>query len=128
MTTNEEIIKILRIERECVSRADECDRQCNNCDLVQDTNKLLNVYGDAIYKLEMLSEFEKEYSSIVSENQDLSEENDKLRKEVKKRRREKRKWKRRALMYENCLETMRDRVRAINNKLSNKLEEGQNNG
>lgn len=124
MMTNEEIIKILRIERECVSRADECDRQCNRCELVQNTDKLLEVYENAIYKLEMLSEFEKEYSSTVSEYQDLSEENDKLRKEVKKRRREKRKWKRRALMYENCLETMRDRVRAINSKLKGDLSDG----
>lgn len=124
MITNEEIVRILRIERECVSRADECDRQCNRCELVQNTDKLLDVYENAIYKLEMLSEFEKEYRSVVSEYQNLTEENDKLRKEVRKRRKDKRKWKRRALMYKDCLETMRDRVRAINNKLKGDKNNG----
>lgn len=40
------IIKVLEIERECASR--DCDRDCGNCDLVQEQDWLLSVYDDAI--------------------------------------------------------------------------------
>ena len=45
-----EIIKGLRIERECVSR--DCDRDCARCDIVQDRDWLLLVYDNAIKLLE----------------------------------------------------------------------------
>ncbi len=41
-----EIIKYLKIERECISR--DCDRNCGQCDLVQEQETLLNVYNNAI--------------------------------------------------------------------------------
>ena len=42
----EKVIKGLQIERECVSR--NCDRDCSQCDLVQDRDWLLSIYDDAI--------------------------------------------------------------------------------
>lgn len=45
-----EIIKGLRIERECVSR--DCDRDCAHCDIVQERDWLLLVYDNAIKLLE----------------------------------------------------------------------------
>lgn len=41
-----EIIRGLRIERKCVSR--DCNRDCANCDIVQERDWLLQVYDDAI--------------------------------------------------------------------------------
>lgn len=45
-----EIIKGLRIERECVSR--DCDRNCADCDIAQERDWLLLVYDNAIKLLE----------------------------------------------------------------------------
>lgn len=42
----DKVIKGLQIERECVSR--DCDRNCSQCDLVQDRDWLLSVYDDAL--------------------------------------------------------------------------------
>ncbi len=50
MITREEIIRGLKIERECVSR--DCDRDCANCDIVQEKEWLLSVYDGAIKLLE----------------------------------------------------------------------------
>lgn len=47
-----EVINGLRIERECVSR--DCDRDCANCDIVQERDWLLLVYDNAIKMLEEL--------------------------------------------------------------------------
>ena len=47
-----EIITGLRIEQECVSR--DCDRDCTNCDIVQERDWLLSVYDNAIKMLEEL--------------------------------------------------------------------------
>ena len=46
----DEIIRGLRIERECVSR--DCNRNCANCDIVQERDWLLLVYDNAIKLLE----------------------------------------------------------------------------
>lgn len=46
------VITGLRIERECVSR--DCDRDCANCDIVQERDWLLLVYDNAIRMLEEL--------------------------------------------------------------------------
>lgn len=53
MIDREKIIKGLQIERECVSR--DCDRDCGNCDLVQERDWLLSIYDGA---LAMLKEHE----------------------------------------------------------------------
>ena len=46
MHDREKVIKGLTIERECVAR--DCDRNCADCDLVQDRDWLLSVYDDAL--------------------------------------------------------------------------------
>ncbi len=45
-----EILRGLKIERECVSR--DCNRDCANCDIVQEKDWLLSVYDNAIKILE----------------------------------------------------------------------------
>jgi len=44
--TKDEVIHILEIERECISR--NCDRNCGQCDLVQEQETLLDAYDSAI--------------------------------------------------------------------------------
>ena len=39
-------IELMEIERECVSR--DCDRDCQNCDISQDRDELLEAYGEVI--------------------------------------------------------------------------------
>ena len=46
----DEVIHILEIERECISR--DCDRNCGYCDLVQEQETLLDAYNSAILLLE----------------------------------------------------------------------------
>lgn len=48
--TKQEILTGLRIERECVSR--DCNRDCVNCDIVQERDWLLEVYDSAIALIE----------------------------------------------------------------------------
>ena len=50
----DEILRGLRIERECVSR--DCDRDCANCDIVQERDWLLLVYDNAIKLIESLGD------------------------------------------------------------------------
>ena len=50
--TRAEVIHILKIERECISR--DCDRNCGQCDLVQEQETLLKVYDEAIGLLEQM--------------------------------------------------------------------------
>ena len=47
-----EVIRILKIERECISR--DCDRNCGQCDLVQEQETLFKVYDEAIRLLEQM--------------------------------------------------------------------------
>ena len=46
--TLERIIELLRIERECVRRAETCTRHCEICPLVQDDKELIQAYDQAI--------------------------------------------------------------------------------
>lgn len=48
--TKDEVIKYLKIECECISR--DCDRNCGECDLVQEQETLLDAYNSAITLLE----------------------------------------------------------------------------
>lgn len=46
-------LELLRIEHECVRRnGDGCDRDCANCDLVQQDTELLDMYEGVIERLE----------------------------------------------------------------------------
>jgi hypothetical protein len=60
-----EVIHILEIERECISR--DCDRNCGQCDLVQEQETLLDAYNSAI--------------SLLSVNQEDIDDNTKWNKE-----------------------------------------------
>ena len=52
--TKDEVIRILKIERECISR--DCDRNCGYCDLVQEQETLLDAYNSAISLLNINQE------------------------------------------------------------------------
>lgn len=56
--TIEEAKKLLIVERNCVRRAEVCNRECNTCELVQDTDKLLEMYDETVKRLEKLKEYE----------------------------------------------------------------------
>ena len=54
--TPERILELLKIERECISRNSMpfgCDRKCGECDLVQDTDELLEMYHIVIRQMEL---------------------------------------------------------------------------
>lgn len=42
-------IELLEIERECVTR--DCDRDCANCELVQDRDELVTMYNTVIVQM-----------------------------------------------------------------------------
>lgn len=42
-------IELLEIERECVTR--DCDRDCANCELVQDRDELVTMYNTVIAQM-----------------------------------------------------------------------------
>ena len=52
--TIDEAIALVKMERECVTRADVCDRKCEKCDLVQDSGKLIDMYEHLAEWLEEL--------------------------------------------------------------------------
>ena len=39
------IYELLNIERECVMRGNTCNRDCINCELVQDDQELISMYN-----------------------------------------------------------------------------------
>ena len=39
------IYELLNIERECIMRGSQCNRDCANCDLVQDESELILMYN-----------------------------------------------------------------------------------
>lgn len=49
--TIQRMIELLAFERKCVESADECDRNCAECNLVQDTDELLDMYNEVILLL-----------------------------------------------------------------------------
>ena len=54
MLSIDEAIALVKIERECVIRADVCDRKCEKCDLVQDSTELTDMYEQLAEWLEEL--------------------------------------------------------------------------
>ena len=55
--TIDEAIALVKIERECIIRADVCDRKCEKCDLVQDSGKLIDMYEQLVELLEELKSY-----------------------------------------------------------------------
>ena len=55
--TIDEAIALVKIERECVIRADNCDRKCEKCDLLQDSSNLIDMYEQLAEWLEELKAY-----------------------------------------------------------------------
>ena len=57
------MIDLLEIERACVeTNADQrCDRDCANCNLVQDDKELIEMYTKVANMLGLLQDFIKDY-------------------------------------------------------------------
>jgi hypothetical protein len=53
--TDEEVLRLLKIERECIKRAEHCDRNCSKCFLVQDPDKILTMYDIVIERFSKAS-------------------------------------------------------------------------
>ena len=70
--TIDEAISLVKIERECVIRADACDRKCEKCDLLQDSTELTDMY-------EQLAEWLEELKCYKNDN-DFSDYADRLHK------------------------------------------------
>ena len=66
--TIDEAIALVKIERECITRADICDRKCEKCDLVQDSNNLIDMYEQLAEWLELLKWYEQGMEDIPSES------------------------------------------------------------
>lgn len=49
--TNERAVEIIQTEKKCVARANICDRDCANCDLVLPEEDILTAYDMAIKAL-----------------------------------------------------------------------------
>lgn len=59
--TIDEAKRLLLIERECVKRNDDinCNRQCEKCDLVQDADKIIEMYSNVAEWLEELKAYKE---------------------------------------------------------------------
>lgn len=72
--TIQRIIELLEIEHECILRNshDDCDRNCADCDLVQDDGDLHEMYTDVIALLkEHKSEYENGFNDAMLGKQEL---------------------------------------------------------
>ena len=76
--TVEEAIELMKNEKECIIKADTCDRDCTKCELLRKTEDLLSVYDMAIHALEMQKKL-AEYSGMdicnLVEDYDYEENN-----------------------------------------------------
>ena len=52
MNEIERAIEQIEKEKQCVIRADKCNRDCANCDLLSDAENILNSYDLAIQALQ----------------------------------------------------------------------------
>lgn len=59
--TNERAVELMKIELQCINRAETCDRDCAKCELVQDTDELRKAYAIAISALIITDDMMKEY-------------------------------------------------------------------
>lgn len=53
--TENEALNLMRIEKECINR--DCDRNCFNCDIVQEVDNLNSAYDVAIKALEEVQRY-----------------------------------------------------------------------
>lgn len=62
---NEEIIEIINTESECVKRAENCDRDCENCSLVMPAENILEAYDFAVKNIKTLDKIKTEMEQII---------------------------------------------------------------
>lgn len=55
----DEAIKLLQIEKMRVKHADVCNRECDKCALVQNTDGLLKMYTNVCELLKQLKEYQQ---------------------------------------------------------------------
>lgn len=55
----EHMKQVLKTEQECVRR--DCNRDCGNCDLVMDSNDILQAYEKLIMLVEQVESLKSEY-------------------------------------------------------------------
>ena len=59
--TNTEIIKILNNELECVKRANNCNRECEKCNLVLKDTEIIDAYNESIRALKNNIKYRKTF-------------------------------------------------------------------
>ena len=59
--TNIMAISILENEIKCVKRANQCNRDCANCDLILKDSEIINAYEKAIHSLKYNTKHKKAY-------------------------------------------------------------------
>ena len=69
--TNTKAISILENEIKCVERANRCDRNCANCDLVLEDFEILDAYEKAIHSLKYNTKHRKAYKRFKNKYVDL---------------------------------------------------------
>ena len=72
--TPERVLELLKIERECINRNNQpfgmnCNRECGKCDLLQDTDELLEMYD---YLINLMNRFTQKIN-VVRGNELLKE-------------------------------------------------------
>ena len=76
--TIDEVIALVKIERECAIRVDVCDRKCETCDLLQDSTKLTDMYkqlAEWLEELKALREEKSDFQIIAKDNYEMGMEN-----------------------------------------------------
>lgn len=51
MITYDRALYLMQIERQCIIQSEKCDRQCQDCELVQNSGELLDAYAIVIEML-----------------------------------------------------------------------------
>lgn len=69
-----EVQHIMETELKCVQRAaaNVCDRNCGECDLLMDTNKIIQAYSYVITLLEVWDGLFKSYEELIDKQMELS--------------------------------------------------------
>jgi len=65
--TVQRVVELLKIELECIKRnnGSSCDRHCESCDLLQDSQELIDCYETALFLLQGGKEQMPEYRRVM---------------------------------------------------------------
>ena len=66
--TNKEAIAIIENEKRCVNRADHCNRDCYNCELVKTDTEILTALNMAIESLKQESILDKIKAEVMDKS------------------------------------------------------------